>query len=759
MKKLAFLFLINFICIANYAQVGGVKGFVYDKTNGEPVMYATVKVAGENLGAQTDINGFFNIPKLQPGNYNLITTFTGYDTSDTYVTILPNDVISIKITLLRKNKRIAGATVSSKKSERQTDTRVGATRITAKEIKALPSIGGEPDIAQYLQVLPGVTFTGDQGGQLYIRGGSPVQNKILLDGMTIYNPFHSIGLFSVFETEGVRNADVMSGGFGAEYGDRTSAIVNINTKDGNKNRTAGKIGVSPILAKVFLEGPIFKQKEAGGASLTYVASAKHSYLNKTSGLYNFVGNNNKEGLPFSFTDLYGKVCLNTGSGSKFNFFGFNYDDKVNYTKSKFGWGNRGLGANFVISPSASNSLITGGFYYSGYEINLKEADARLRNSKIGGFDGNIAITSFMARNTELKYGFEVNGFNTEYNYYNFLGIKSDQTENTTQIGSYVKYKGFSKNNKFIYEPGIRMQYYASLGIFSPEPRLAMKYNFNKTFRVKAAVGRYSQNLISTKSDKDIVNLFTGFLTGPDIDLFKPDGTPSKNNIQYANHLIGGIEFEVKEFDFTIEPWIKDFRQIITFNRYKTLPSQSDYLIETGVAKGLDFTAKYSKNRMYVWSAFSLGSINRYDGKQTYPPPFDRRYNANIVATYNAGKKQDIELSARFNYGSAFPFTLTQALYENINFSQGGLNTDYLGQNGNLDIVYDTKINGGRLSDYHRLDISVKKKFAVSEHSDVDATFGLTNAYNRQNIFYIDRITNEKQYQLPIFPTLALSFSF
>jgi hypothetical protein len=759
MKK---FIVIGIFCLFNIianAQNGGVKGFVYDESTGEPIMFATVKVMGENIGAQTDVNGFFNIPKILIGTYKLVTTYSGFDSTQTDVLIELDNTNSIKIMLHKKSKKIGNVIISGKKSEKQLETRVGATKITTKEIKALPSIGGEPDIAQYLQVMPGVTFTGDQGGQLYIRGGSPVQNKILLDGMTIYNPFHSIGLFSVFETEGIRTADVMSGGFGVEYGDRTSAIVNISTKDGNKNRTSGKVGVSPILAKVFLEGPLMKQKTIGGPSLTYVASLKHSYLNKTSDLYKFVGTNNGQGLPFSFTDLYGKVCLNAGSGSKFNFFGFNFKDDVNFTGSQFGWNNFGAGSNFVISPAASNSLITGGFYYSGYGIQLVESDKKPRKSNINGFDANIAITSYGSRNSELKYGFEVNGFSTVYEFYNYLGIQSDQNENTTQIGSFVKYKVYSKNSKFIFEPGVRMQYYASMGIFSPEPRLAMKYNFSKSFRVKAAAGRYSQNLISTKSDKDIVNLFTGFLTGPDIDLFKPDGTPSKNNIQYANHVIGGIELDIKDVELTLEPWLKDFRQLITFNRYKTSPSQSDYLIETGIAKGLDLTMKYSKNRLYLWTALSLGSITRYDGKQTYPPPFDRRYNVNIVASYYAGKKQDIELSARFNYGSAFPFTLTQSLYENINFSQTGLNTDYLGQNGSLDIVYDTKINDGRLSDYHRLDLSAKKKFEINEHSEIDVTFGLTNAYNRKNIFYMDRITNARQYQLPIFPTLAVSFGF
>ena len=88
----------------------------------------------------------------------------------------------------------------------------------------IPSVGGEPDLAQYLQVLPGVIFTGDQGGQLYIRGGAPIQNKVLLDGMIIYNPFHSIGLFSVFDTDIIKQVEVLTGGFGANYGGRISSI-------------------------------------------------------------------------------------------------------------------------------------------------------------------------------------------------------------------------------------------------------------------------------------------------------------------------------------------------------------------------------------------------------------------------------------------------------------------------------------------------------------------------------------------------------
>jgi len=133
-----------------------------------------------------------------------------------------------------------------------------------------------PDIAQYIQVLPGVIFTGDQGGQLYIRGGSPVQNKMILDGITIYNPFHSIGLFSVIETELIRNADIYTGGFNAEYGDRISSIMDINLRDGNAKKFSGMIGLSTFGANVLLEGPIIRNlnNDPNKGTLTFVLSAK-----------------------------------------------------------------------------------------------------------------------------------------------------------------------------------------------------------------------------------------------------------------------------------------------------------------------------------------------------------------------------------------------------------------------------------------------------------------------------------------------------
>jgi len=759
MKRVLGTLCFLLIFSMSYAQTGSLKGFVYDQANGEPLSYVTVLIKGAGVGAKTNDVGFYNVAKIPAGTQTVIVQSLGYERQEFQIEMQDDFVKSKQIYLKSKAKKLGNVVISTKKLEKKFDTRVATVKISAKEVKLMPSVGGEPDIAQYLQVMPGVVSTGDQGGQLYIRGGSPIQNKILLDGMTIYNPFHSIGLYSVFETDAIRSAEVMSGGFGAEYGDRTSAIVNVTTKNGNKNRLSGKLAANPILAKAFLEGPLGKPKPNGETSTTFLASLKHSYLKSTSSaLYGSLGEPYKSKLPYTFTDAYGKVNVGFKNGSKFSLFGFSFNDRVNFQSiSDLQWKSFGMGSNFVVTPDGSSSLISGGIYYSDYDITLAEADGLPRTSAIGGFDANIAVTSYFKNYGELKYGVEFNGFRTEYNYFNFIGLRLNQDQYTTQMGGFITGKK-NFNDKLILEPGVRIQYYASLPVFRIEPRFAMKYNISDKVRFKASAGMYSQNLISSKSDRDIVNLFTGFLTAPDFSITDYNGVTPKNNLQKSYHIITGFEVDAGNIEFTIEPWFKNFTQLLSLNRYKLLSTDSDWLIETGKAYGLDITAKYVKNRFFLWAVYSYGLVNRFDGVQTYPTPFDRRHNVNVVTSYKYGKNKDWTFSLRFNYGSPLPFTLTQSFFEQIDFTSG-LGTDILGQNGNLGLLYDDNINGGRLSHYHRLDLSAAKKFIINSNSSVDFTIGLTNAYDRQNIFYIDRIRNTREYQFPIFPTLGLSWNF
>jgi hypothetical protein len=310
------------------------------------------------------------------------------------------------------------------------------------------------------------------------------------------------------------------------------------------------------------------------------------------------------------------------------------------------------------------------------------------------------------------------------------------------------------------EPSVRFQYYSSLGEFSPEPRIGLKYNITDRIRIKFAGGLYSQNLISTKSDRDVVNLFSGYLSGPEDDLYTFNGDDAPTHLQKSTHAIGGIEFDATDYiEINLEPYIKYFNQLIEINRNKLVPSDPDLAIETGQASGIDLSVKYDYKKLYVWVAYSIGYITRNDGEQVYPPHYDRRHNMNIVTTYTFGKEDSWEASGRWNFGSGFPFTQTAGFYEYIDFFDG-ISTDYTSTNGTLGIIYADSLNGGRLPYYHRLDAAVKKHIDLfDEKNRLDITASITNVYNRENIFYFDRIRYERVNQLPILPALTVSYGF
>ena len=765
----------NFLCFCSivlvfysgtaFAQTGEVRGFIYEEETSEPAIYTSVYLKGTTYGTQTNLDGFYSISKIPPGEYQLFVSSIGYDSIQVPVSVQAGALITKKLYLKKSTVEIREVQVSAESEEKKTDVRISVNKITPKEIRQVPTVGGEPDLAQYLQVLPGVVFSGDQGGQLYIRGGTPIQNKVLLDGMTIYNPFHSIGLYSVLDADIIRGADVYTGGFNVEYGDRVSSIMDITTRDGNKKRLAGKFSANTFTSKLMLEGPIKKQKEGNDGSSSFLITGKKSYIDQTS--KTLYSNIDSAGLPFSFTDIYGKISMNSSTGSKWNLFGFNYTDHVDYGDvADLGWKSTGAGTNFVLVPSGSSVLIEGNFAYSDYKITLEERDGRERFSDIGGFNAGLNFSYFFGKD-EMMYGIELLGFKTDYKFTNVYGAAAGQTENTTELAAFLKYKKVS--GKFVIEPGLRGNYYSSLAEFTLEPRLGVKFNVTEKFRLKAAGGFYSQNFLAASSDRDVVNLFYGFLSGSDELPDEFDGETVDSKLQKAQHAVAGFELDLPfHLSLNVEGYFKDFTQLQNINRDKIYTDdgahsekpdyqKKEFIIESGTARGLDVVLKYDHNKFYFWAVYSLGYSKRYDGQRTYAPGFDRRHNVNLVSSYKFGKGGKWQASGRFNFGSPFPFTQTQSNFEQINFTNG-VGTEYLNQNGSLGIQYG-ELNKGRLSSFHRLDLSLQRTFNLSKNASLELTAGVTNVYDRKNIFYVNNVTREKVYQLPVLPSFGAALSF
>ena len=776
LKKLFFLFIV-FVGFNLNAQDYSIRGFVYDDGNMEPISDIKIKLLKQDssviAGAYTNLNGGFLIPKLSKGAYILKVEVGGFKKSFVNVEITEKQKIyDVQFKLIRSTQEVKEVVVDLGKKEKKNEVLIGTLKYNKEGLERIPVHGGENDIVGAISVTPGVITTGDQGGQLYVRGGTPIQNKGLLDGMTIYNPFHSIGFFSIFETELVKNVDVYTGGFESKYGGRVSSVMDITYRDGNRKEFAGRISASPFLAKMVLEGPIGKASQEKAAAGSYVFSAKHSLLDYTSKtLYPKVNEGN--GLPFNFTDLYGKVTFNADGGSKVSAFGFHNQDSVNYDVANLRWDASGGGVNFLMVPSGSPLFVRGHVNGSNYQTTFAETAQEPRYSKIGGFDLGFDFSYFLKNESELSYGFNINGFNTEFVTYNEAKRKIEAINFTTEIGSYFNYRHVGR--RWVIQPGLRVQVYASLNTISPEPRLGLKYNASENLRFKFSGGRFSQNFTSASSDKDVINLFNGLLSAPTnvqeefVTQFQ-NIKNTKNGLQYAWHAILGFEYDLgKLWSFNVEGYYKYFNQLSNINQNKLYNDvaqfeliddvfKKDFIIESGQSYGVDVLAKYTKDRIFFWAVYSFGKNNRWDGFNTYAPVFDRRHNLNLVGSYVMGKKKDMEFNIRWNLGSGLPFTPNAGNYQAETFANG-VTSNYVTNNPSYITMMLGTFNSQRLPYYHRLDITFKKHFTFKNKDVLEMIASVTNVYNRNNIFYVNRVTGKQIYQFPILPSFGLNYKF
>ncbi len=272
-----------------------------------------------------------------------------------------------------------------------------------------------------------------------------------------------------------------------------------------------------------------------------------------------------------------------------------------------------------------------------------------------------------------------------------------------------------------------------------------------------------------------MNLFNGLLSAPTnvqaqfVNEFQQIKN-TRNGLQYAWHAIFGFEYDLNRYLMAnIEGYYKYFSQLSNINQNKLYEDvaqfamiddvfKKDFILESGQSYGVDILLKYNRDRLFLWGVYSWGYNTRWDGFQTYFPVFDRRHNINLVASYLFGKKKDFEINVRWNLGSGLPFTPTAGNYQNENF-QGGVTTDYVTNNPTNVTTILGAFNSQRLPTYHRLDFTVKKQFVLKNKTNLETVFSITNLYNRNNIFYVNRVTGEEIYQFPFLPSFGLSYKF
>ncbi len=729
-------FIILMLISSNQLFAGGtgsLRGFVTDSTSGEYIIYANVVVQGTGSGSPTDTRGYYFIPAIPVGRHTIIISHINYKTKYVTVDIKENKITQVDVILSPKNIELQGINIIGRNETKPTEVNLGLEKISIKELEMIPS-GAEPDVFRALQTMSGVTTTGDVTSKYYVRGGGGDQNLVLFNGATIYNPFHAMGIFSVIDPEMISTVEFYKGGFNADYGGRISSILNIVTKDGNKNSYHATGSASLLSGKLAFEGPI--------PYGSFIVTGRKSYFSEILKKYL-----NDQSAPFDFYDLSFKVNYgnpNIMQNGKFILYGFASGDAVknndplleDYTVK-----NNILGLTWnQVWSSPLFSVIN--LSYSGYNAellpNLSQAKSRMNN--LNDVTADFNFTYVYDNKDEIDFGIQNKFLNIKLRQENLYNSITDFNQSGWDLTGFINYR-YYRWEKLGVELGMRSKFLAlSQGRpFIFEPRVNLTYRPIPLLAVKVSAGRYSQEVATLTTENDIISLFEPWIIIPN-GVASPEA--SEFSIGLETYLSGQLEIDLTTY-------YKYITNLIESNQTRYTLDANEFMNVNGKSYGLEFSTKFQNDLLYLKANYSLGWAYKMYGDVRYYPRYDIRHSVNILAGFNLGKGW--EANATWSLRSGMPFTPIAGFYDRMPIDNVWSN--YIFETYKA-VVYWGEINSARLPYYHRLDLSLAKKFKIYL-ADVSLEASVLNVYNRNNIFYFDRDTGKKVYMLPFFPSVSL----
>ena len=735
------LLAVSMSVIVSHAQEqrGGVKGFVSDSSNGERLTLVNIVVTGKGFGAATDHNGFFFIGNIPPATVTIRATIIGYRTVERQVKIEPGKIVTANFLLAPAPIQLEGVEQVAERHMRY-DTEISTQPIGAREIEIVPTIV-EKDLFRTLSVLPGVMATSDVSSQFYVRGGGGDQNLIVLDGMTIYNPFHALGIFSIFDADAIKEAEILKGGFPAQWGNRLSSVINIRTREGNKNRFSGKVNSSLVAGKVLLEGPTPWEG-------SWMVAGRKSFLDDM--LQKFV----RTETPFDFYDLIARVNHSTGENGRISLHTLWSGDIIR-PESRFEpeylWNNGAYGLSWF-QLLENKYLIETTFSFSSFRGELRPREnsqitSRLSEIKDSYFNG--AVTYFQQNGDMYGAGFMFRFPEYHYSFTNAANYVRDLNEKNSETGLWFKYK-LKQLAPFSVEVGLRSDLFAVLSAHSSdafEPRFSLGVDITPTHAVKFSYSRVHQRMITITNEDDVVSLFETWIP-------IPSDLPSQRADHYIVAVDGNTGF-IPGLTFNVQGYFKDLGNLVEYNRDKVDARDPDFVSANGRSYGLEVFLEERHPVYYGWISYTLSFTERSVGSFSYAPRYDRRHNLNILAGIKPGSGWDMGL--RWEFGSGLPFTQIMGFYDRLLF-QGIFNGGGYATEPGIPYTLLGEKNRGRLPSYHRLDVNIAKAFILGPLKVITEA-SIINVYNRKNMFYYNQTTGERIDMLPFLPTVNLKVEF
>jgi hypothetical protein len=708
------------------ASGGRISGYVREKGSGEPLIYANVVLVGNELGAASNNYGYYVISGVPSGKYTLQVTYVGYEEQDQVIQVTDQQDLRIDIYLEKEIIQGEDVVVTAERARFKEKVEISRTNVSFREIKSTPAFI-ESDLFRSLQLLPGVTTQNDFSAALIVRGGSPDENLILLDGTEVYNPYHIGGVFSTFNADAISDAEFLAGGFPAEYGGRISSVLNITSKEGNasgglltKNTPLGKYWdlsdakgeVSVLSSKILLEGPLYRG--------SWMLSLRRTYFDQMARIY-YLFKGEDQNWTYYFWDGQLKLISDLDSRNRLSISSFNGSDRLAFEfdeedagiKFDWDWGNNTSNVQWRYVPNSrffSELTLAQTFYDFDVDLELSVVDsiAGTSTNKITVFNQikDLSLKEklyfYISRHHTATLGMEYKILGLSFNYRldNLVLFRMSQKPS---IMAFYLQDQWKPNALWAFQFGLRVSKYELHQQLYSEPRLGLKYNLTENTVLKASYGKYYQFLFTTNDENEILRI---------VDFWEPI---QKNNQAESNqHLIVGIEQWLKEgFTASLEIYYKPYSYLLVTNpNNNPSTNEDDYISGTGKSQGLELILRKMHGKLTGWIGYSFNLVEKQidfngDGEtrksddEIYNPTYHRPHNLNILLSYKINKKNTINLG--WTSSSGQPCTpVVGKVFTQSNF--GSLENPYQ----NL-VNIDGSKNSARYPSYMRGDLGWVRK--------------------------------------------------
>ncbi len=714
-----------------------IRGVVSDSLSSERLPFANIVLVGTSKGAASNLNGFYLIPNVLPGEYEIAFSSLGYAKRSFKIFVGISGPIVVNASLSTTTLEMAEVIVTESGKRELQEINTSIHVLDQRDMKLVP-VTVQEDLFRSIQVLPGIVSTSDVNSHFYVRGGGGDQNLILLDGMKIYNPFHAFGVFSVFDPDIIKTTEVYTGAFPPGYGGRLSSVVSMTSRDGRATGIAGRANINFLSAKLQVEGPVFE-------NFQWFVNARKSLFTQT--LSRFLNQN----APVDFYDAFIKLTNHGDEDSHTSVQGFfSGDDLISSDPAEpdYRWRTYAIGA--TASGLIQERLFVHAVAYENYfqgerdsknSPNITPSTTSVRES------GVRTEATYFSDNQDLYFfGFEFSFPTLEYRLINSAGASRRLIATRADVSIWIRYQ--ANVGRFKVDGGLHMDvgsmFERGFDLELMQPRLNMSWGLTDDWKFKISYGRFNQNIITVNNEDDIVSVFDAWIAVP--DFLKSES---------ADHYVVGVEGSlVPELSMSVQSYYKYYSSLVTYNRDKIDSQDPDYINAKGQSYGIEVLLRHGISFMDLYGAYTLGWTHIDANGFKYPPRYDRRHTLNLLGDFHL--MPQVDLTVRWELGSGFPFTQTVGYYDRLKM-ENIFSGNFGGETGTPYSVLGDK-NAARLPAYHRLDMSISYKFVTGSFRGT-AGIHVLNMYDRKNLFYFDRRTGQRTNMLRFFPSATLSLEF